>query len=77
MRAVNQAIGRVIRHRNDYGAIILLDTRFNNPRLKSQLSLWLRNHIKVIGNFGEIIRDLITFYRNAEGKVFIDYFFVN
>ncbi|KNC74636.1 hypothetical protein SARC_12823, partial [Sphaeroforma arctica JP610] len=25
MRAVNQAIGRVIRHRNDFGAIIFCD----------------------------------------------------
>lgn len=71
MRAVNQAIGRVIRHRNDYGAIILLDSRFNSARLKSQLSLWLRDHIKVIGHFGEIIKDLIRFYRNAEAKVLL------
>ena len=28
MRAVNQAMGRVIRHRRDYGAIILCDERF-------------------------------------------------
>lgn len=27
-RAVNQAVGRVIRHRNDYGAIIFCDERF-------------------------------------------------
>lgn len=27
-RAVNQAVGRVIRHRHDYGAIILCDERF-------------------------------------------------
>jgi hypothetical protein len=38
-RAVNQAVGRVIRHRNDYGAIILCDERFvlvlrNLPELR-------------------------------------------
>lgn len=27
-RAVNQAIGRVIRHRQDFGAILLCDTRY-------------------------------------------------
>lgn len=40
-RAVNQAIGRVIRHRRDYGAVILLDHRFAETANKSGLSKWL------------------------------------
>jgi len=47
-RAVNQAIGRVIRHRNDYGAIILCDQRFAQPSVQNQLSLWLRPRVKVM-----------------------------
>lgn len=68
-RAVNQAIGRVIRHRNDYGAILLLDTRFNNLRVKDQMSKWLRGHIKVSNNFGEVMKDVRMFFKNAEMKV--------
>ena len=46
-RAVNQAVGRVIRHRNDYGAIILCDERFGYSSNRNQISAWLRPHIKV------------------------------
>lgn len=38
-RAVNQAMGRVIRHRHDYGAIILCDERFQVRRPTSLASL--------------------------------------
>ncbi|XP_073944470.1 regulator of telomere elongation helicase 1 [Choristoneura fumiferana] len=65
-RAVNQAIGRVIRHQNDYGAILLCDSRFNSPKLKSQLSAWLRNHINVSNKFGETVSEICRFFKNAE-----------
>ncbi|XP_041977569.1 regulator of telomere elongation helicase 1 homolog [Aricia agestis] len=65
-RAVNQAIGRVIRHQNDYGAILLCDSRFNSPKLKSQLSAWLRDHIKVSNRFGETVSEICRFFKNAE-----------
>ncbi|KAK9875897.1 hypothetical protein WA026_009684 [Henosepilachna vigintioctopunctata] len=64
-RAINQAIGRVIRHQHDYGAIILLDERYKNQNIQSQLSLWLRHRIKPISNFGEVTRDLRLFYKKA------------
>ncbi|CAG9858762.1 unnamed protein product [Phyllotreta striolata] len=67
-RAVNQAIGRVIRHKDDYGAILLLDNRFNSPSLRNQMSLWVRDQIKVCKGFGEIMRDLKVFFKNADAK---------
>jgi len=45
-RAVNQALGRVIRHSRDYGAIILLDERFSDPR-NVALSHWIRPEVVV------------------------------
>ena len=65
-RAVNQAIGRIIRHKNDYGAIVLCDCRFDNPSFKKHLSAWLRPYIKNFSNFGMITRVLRDFYRYAE-----------
>jgi hypothetical protein len=38
VRAVNQAMGRVIRHRWDYGAVLLADERFGSPHNQRQLS---------------------------------------
>ncbi|XP_062897504.1 regulator of telomere elongation helicase 1 isoform X4 [Mobula hypostoma] len=65
-RAVNQAIGRVIRHRNDYGAIFLCDHRFTGTEVKSQLPSWLQPYVKVYDNFGHIIRDVSQFFRVAQ-----------
>ncbi|KAG8224961.1 hypothetical protein J437_LFUL006652 [Ladona fulva] len=43
-RALNQALGRCIRHRNDWGAIILIDDRFSkNKRFVQGLSKWIKN----------------------------------
>lgn len=71
-RAVNQAIGRVIRHRNDYGAILLCDSRFEDASQVQQLSKWVRGHLgdrPVSSPFGVIVRELTKFFRNAEETV--------
>lgn len=44
-RAVNQAIGRVIRHKHDWGAIFLLDDRFLYEKQMKELSKWLRSRV--------------------------------
>ncbi|XP_037938569.1 regulator of telomere elongation helicase 1 homolog [Teleopsis dalmanni] len=68
-RAVNQAIGRVIRHRHDYGAILLCDMRFQQQSQVQQLSKWIRGHLgpsPKSSNFGPILRELREFYKNAD-----------
>lgn len=42
MRAVNQSIGRAIRHKNDFAAIYLIDKRYATPRIQVKLPGWLR-----------------------------------
>jgi chromosome transmission fidelity protein 1 len=42
MRAVNQSIGRAIRHRGDYAAVVLVDRRFGTDRIRGKLPAWIR-----------------------------------
>ncbi|KAJ1642710.1 ATP-dependent DNA helicase chl1 [Coemansia asiatica] len=41
MRAVNQSIGRAIRHQRDYAAIVFLDCRYADARIASKLPSWI------------------------------------
>lgn len=63
MRAVNQAIGRVIRHKDDYGAVILCDERFGSQRLSSQLSKWLRDDVVLYPTYGGATSSLAQFFK--------------
>ncbi|CAK8535776.1 unnamed protein product [Lathyrus sativus] len=67
-RAVNQAVGRVIRHRHDYGAIIFCDERFAQPHRQSQFSKWIQPHIKCYSRFGEVVFTLTRFFRDGRTR---------
>ncbi|KAH7650494.1 helicase [Cryptosporidium bovis] len=45
MKTVNQCIGRAIRHKNDYSAIILIDSRYESLSVMKMLPNWLQDHI--------------------------------
>ena len=64
MRAVNQALGRVIRHRNDFGAVILADERFGYGNVRGQLSVWLRPAVQSFDSFGKAAAKLAQFFRH-------------
>ncbi|KAK8935580.1 hypothetical protein KSP39_PZI013198 [Platanthera zijinensis] len=67
-RALNQAAGRCIRHRFDYGAIILLDERYKEQRNLAYISKWLRSSIKSYKSFDESLEGLQTFFRNTKSQ---------
>ncbi|KPJ21079.1 Fanconi anemia group J protein [Papilio machaon] len=43
-RALNQAVGRCVRHRADWGGVLLVDARFSSPHYTQHLSKWLGNN---------------------------------
>ena len=69
IKCVNQSLGRVIRHSNDYGAMILIDTRYQYIVRKNYISLWMRNKCKIYNNKNinkSFFVDMKKFYENVE-----------
>jgi len=61
-RALNQAVGRCIRHRGDWGAIILMDERFQHAKYQNNLSRWLRGAIAPQPNNQAAFRSMEAFF---------------
>lgn len=45
-RAVNQAVGRVIRHKDDWGGVFLVDKRYSQVRVHENLPRWVKANLK-------------------------------
>lgn len=67
-RAVNQAIGRCIRHRNDWGCILFLDPRFKYPRSKASLSKWIGGEVRDFDGYESMHLDLKLFLSDLTNK---------
>lgn len=67
VRAVNQAIGRVIRHIHDYGVILFFDGRYwNNSELKSKISVWARDNMGASTDFEQLVHQTKDFFLKNE-----------
>lgn len=66
MKAVNQSVGRAIRHANDYASIYLLDKRYNTENIKQKLSLWVRKRIQNEQSVPTVLEATKTFFKTFE-----------
>jgi Rad3-related DNA helicase len=69
MKAVNQSIGRSVRHQRDYAAVLLLDHRYQRDNVCNALPKWLQPSLQVHSKFGSAFAQL--------NKVFFCYTFKN
>lgn len=68
-RALNQALGRCIRHRQDYGAILLLDSRHRGNAHTRSLSKWMRPFIQEVEQSELVIDHFVNFFRRNEHEL--------
>ncbi|XP_038055247.1 ATP-dependent DNA helicase DDX11-like [Patiria miniata] len=64
MKAVNQSIGRAIRHKGDYATILLLDQRYARPSVQGKLPGWIRNRMQIMPRFGPAFAMMSKFFVN-------------
>lgn len=62
MRAVNQCIGRAIRHKGDYAAILMLDRRYGSKRIQDKLPKWIRGSLLTGVGVRDVVGRLDSFF---------------
>ncbi|XP_023166844.2 ATP-dependent DNA helicase DDX11 [Drosophila hydei] len=64
MKAVNQCIGRSVRHIRDYACVYLLDERYVSERIQQKLPAWIARHISVASaGFGAVQARTARFFK--------------
>jgi len=61
--ALNQSIGRSIRHSRDYATILLLDVRYSRLDIANCLPQWIGKSLFETKNFGEGFSKIIKFFK--------------
>ncbi|ELA41628.1 uncharacterized protein VICG_01376 [Vittaforma corneae ATCC 50505] len=63
-RALNQALGRSIRHSNDWGSVFLIDSRYGEKRYQSGLPSWIVSNIKIFETYSQSVESFKSFIKS-------------
>nr|XP_014093836.1 ATP-dependent DNA helicase DDX11 [Bactrocera oleae] len=68
LKAVNQCIGRSVRHINDYACVLLLDERYCKADIQVKLPQWITRSLQIPKTFGTVQAATARFFKNIKYK---------
>ncbi|XP_058454504.1 ATP-dependent DNA helicase DDX11 [Malaya genurostris] len=69
MKAVNQCIGRAVRHINDYASVVLLDARYgSSEKIRKKLPVWISESMQCVDRYGLAHGNVVKFFKTRNGK---------
>uniref|UniRef100_A0A0R3RHF6 Helicase ATP-binding domain-containing protein n=1 Tax=Elaeophora elaphi TaxID=1147741 RepID=A0A0R3RHF6_9BILA len=72
IRGVNQSIGRVLRHKDDFGVVILVDSRFCTMPSK-RFPLWMRECLKNYQNISHFENECNQFFKKRNMQAYVNH----
>lgn len=69
MKAVNQCIGRAVRHIRDYATVVLLDVRYcSSEKIRKKLPAWISEGMQCVERYGQAHGSLVKFFKGKSTK---------
>ncbi|XP_066907954.1 ATP-dependent DNA helicase DDX11 isoform X2 [Halyomorpha halys] len=66
MKAVNQSIGRAIRHQSDFATVLLLDQRYSAQRVLNLLPAWIMKSLIIEERFPQGLAAVVKFFKQHD-----------
>ena len=63
IKAVNQAIGRAFRHKEDWASVVFLDCRYAQTSIRQGLTSWIEKRGVVCSSSKDVVEELNSFYK--------------
>ncbi|XP_036330360.1 ATP-dependent DNA helicase DDX11 [Rhagoletis pomonella] len=68
LKAVNQCIGRSVRHINDYACVLLVDERYCKEGIQAKLPQWITRSLEIPKTFGAVQAATARFFKHIKDK---------